>query len=124
MITPFREKPNRIPVAVIPELEGATTASRVWIQLQGDNTVNTVHFDVPVGVQANLEPVTESPNPEPRVPNPESRVSEPAYSGMFPCFFGGFRSRLVSSAASAAMSFLRVCLGSITSSMNPRCAAM
>jgi hypothetical protein len=23
MITPFREKPNRIPVAVIPELEGA-----------------------------------------------------------------------------------------------------
>ena len=33
---------------------------RVWIQLQTDNTVNTVHFDVPVGVQANLEPVTES----------------------------------------------------------------
>jgi hypothetical protein len=33
---------------------------RVWIQLQSDNTVNTVHFDVPVGVQANLEPVTES----------------------------------------------------------------
>jgi hypothetical protein len=33
---------------------------RVWIQLQSDNTVNTVHFDVPVGIQANLEPVTES----------------------------------------------------------------
>ena len=33
---------------------------RVWIQLQSDNTVNTVHFDVPVGVQANLEPVTDS----------------------------------------------------------------
>jgi len=46
---------------------------RVWIQLQSDNTVNTVHFDVPVGVQANLEPVTESQYPEPRIPNPESR---------------------------------------------------
>jgi hypothetical protein len=33
---------------------------RVWIQVQSDNTVNTVHFDVPVGIQANLEPVTES----------------------------------------------------------------
>ena len=27
------------------------------------------------------------------------------HSGMFPCFFGGFRSRLLSQLASAAMSF-------------------
>ncbi len=46
-----------------------------------------------------------------------------AYSGMFPCFFGGFFSRLVSSPASAAISFARVCLGRITSSTNPRDAA-
>jgi len=42
---------------------------------------------------------------------------------MLPCFFGGFRSRLVSSAASAEISLRRVIRGGITSSMNPRAAA-
>jgi hypothetical protein len=32
---------------------------------------------------------------------------------MLPCFFGGFRSRFVSSAASAATSFARVCRGAV-----------
>jgi hypothetical protein len=31
---------------------------RVWIQLQSDRTVNTVHFDVPVSAPQNLEPGT------------------------------------------------------------------
>ncbi len=48
---------------------------------------------------------------------------EHSHSGMFPCFLGGFLSRFVSSPASAAMSFDRVCLGRITSSTNPREAA-
>ena len=39
------------------------------------------------------------------------------HSGMFPCFFGGFLSRLVSSSASALISRGRVRRGSITSSM-------
>jgi hypothetical protein len=33
---------------------------RVWIQLQSDGTVNTVHFDVPVSAQQNLDPGAES----------------------------------------------------------------
>ena len=39
-----------------------------------------------------------------------------AHSGMFPCFFGGFRSRLPSSISSAEISFLRVSRGRITAS--------
>ena len=39
------------------------------------------------------------------------------HSGMFPCFFGGFWSRLVPRISSAWMSFLRVSRGSMTSSM-------
>ena len=39
------------------------------------------------------------------------------HSGMFPCFFGGFWSRLVARISSAWMSFLRVSRGSMTSSM-------
>ena len=46
------------------------------------------------------------------------------HSGMLPCFFGGFVSRLVSSIRSAVISFLRVYFGSMISSMNPRSAAM
>jgi|ERR1039458_5924637 hypothetical protein len=46
------------------------------------------------------------------------------YNGMFPCFFGGFLSRLVCSISSAWISFLRVSLGWITASRNPRSAAM
>ena len=42
---------------------------------------------------------------------------------MFPCFFGGFLSRLVSRPASAAISLARVWRGRITSSMKPRAAA-
>src|SRR6202035_1875607 len=44
------------------------------------------------------------------------------YSGMFPCFLGGFLSRLVSSIASAWINFLRVSRGWITASTNPRSA--
>ncbi len=39
------------------------------------------------------------------------------YNGMFPCFFGGFVSRLFCNISSAAISFGRVSCGSITSSM-------
>ena len=45
------------------------------------------------------------------------------YNGMLPCFLGGLRSRLVSSAPSAAISLARVCRGKMTSSMKPRSAA-
>ena len=48
---------------------------------------------------------------------------EHRHNGMFPCFFGGFRSRFVSSPASAAISLARVWRGRITSSTNPRDAA-
>ncbi len=46
------------------------------------------------------------------------------YSGMLPCFFGGFRSALFSSISSARTIFDRVCRGSITSSKKPRPAGM
>ena len=46
------------------------------------------------------------------------------HNGMLPCFFGGLRSRLLSRFRSAAMSFLRVSRGRITSSTNPRLAAI
>src|SRR5687767_2802083 len=46
-----------------------------------------------------------------------------SHSGMLPCFFGGLRSRFVSNADSAAITFARVWLGRITSSMKPRSAA-
>ncbi len=45
------------------------------------------------------------------------------YSGMLPCFFFGFTSRLPSQARSAEMSRGRVSCGSMTSSMYPRPAA-
>ena len=44
------------------------------------------------------------------------------YSGIFPCFFGGFLSRFVSSMASAWINFFRVSRGCITASTNPRSA--
>ena len=47
----------------------------------------------------------------------------PHQRGMLPCFLGGFRSRLVSSASRAAINLARVCRGRMTSSTNPRCAA-
>ena len=50
---------------------------------------------------------------------PGSRRRAERQSGMLPCFFGGFLSRLVSSAASAVMSFWRVARGGMTSSMKP-----
>jgi hypothetical protein len=46
------------------------------------------------------------------------------YNGMFPCFFGGFLSRLFRSIANVVMSFGRVDRGSMISSMYPRSAAM
>ena len=52
-----------------------------------------------------------------------SRCGAKRYSGMLPCFFGGFLSRLVSRPARAAISFARVWRGWMTSSMNPRAAA-
>src|SRR5260370_881730 len=45
------------------------------------------------------------------------------YSGIFPCFFAGFLSRFVPSISSAWISFLRVSLGTMTESTNPRSAA-
>jgi hypothetical protein len=45
------------------------------------------------------------------------------YSGIFPCFFGGFLSRLFSSMASAWISFFRVSRGWMMASTNPRSAA-
>src|ERR1041385_558985 len=51
-------------------------------------------------------------------------VFPPPYNGIFPCFFGGFLSRLVRSIRSASMSRGRVSRGSITSSTNPRAAAL
>jgi plasmid stabilization system protein ParE len=45
------------------------------------------------------------------------------YSGMLPCFFGGFLSRFVSSISRAWISFLRVSRGWITASTKPRSAA-
>jgi len=46
-----------------------------------------------------------------------ARVRVAAHSGMFPCFFGGRVSRLVRSARSALVTFIRVLLGVITVSM-------
>src|SRR5207248_7435528 len=45
-------------------------------------------------------------------------------SGIFPCFFGGFLSRLFSRLRSAVISLRRVSRGWMTSSMNPRPAAI
>jgi len=45
------------------------------------------------------------------------------YSGIFPCFLGGFLSRLVPSISSAWISLLRVSRGWMTASTNPRSAA-
>src|SRR5262245_28932017 len=44
-------------------------------------------------------------------------------SGMLPCLRGGLASRLFSNSFNARISFWRVNLGSITSSMKPRSAA-
>src|SRR5206468_5032394 len=46
------------------------------------------------------------------------------YSGIFPCFFGGFLSRLFLDMANAVISFRRVKRGSMISSIYPRSAAM
>jgi hypothetical protein len=51
--------------------------------------------------------------------NPAARPAPISYSGMFPCFLGGFLSRLVFSAASARTSRARVSLGRMTSSTYP-----
>src|SRR5262249_14112515 len=48
----------------------------------------------------------------------------PRQSGMLPCFFGGFLSRLFRSMAKAVISFRRVKRGSMISSTYPRSAAM
>ena len=45
------------------------------------------------------------------------------HRGMFPCFFGGFLSRLPRAISRPATIFLRVWRGSITSSTKPRSAA-
>src|SRR5579864_1947496 len=49
--------------------------------------------------------------------------SDEPYSGIFPCFFGGFLSRLVCSISRASINFLRVSRGWMTASTNPRSAA-
>ena len=46
-----------------------------------------------------------------------------AYSGMFPCFFGGFVCILFSVISNACIKRLRVCFGRMISSMNPSSAA-
>src|SRR3954447_7846784 len=46
------------------------------------------------------------------------------YSGMLPCFFGGFLSRLFSRFFNAVISLRRVSRGRMTSSTKPRDAAM
>jgi hypothetical protein len=62
-----------------------------------------------------------------------SRLAQPAlseadgtspHSGIFPCFLGGFLSRLPSSISSAAIRRRRVSCGKITASTYPRSAAM
>ena len=50
-------------------------------------------------------------------------ASHARHSGMLPCFFGGFVSRLSASISNAAMSRGRVSHGWITSSTYPRAAA-
>lgn len=45
------------------------------------------------------------------------------YSGMFPCFFGGWLARLVRSARNDLITDTRVAAGSITPSSSPRSAA-
>ena len=51
-------------------------------------------------------------------------LSSRSYSGIFPCFLGGFVSRLVSSMRRAVMSLGRVSRGWMTASTQPRSAAM
>src|SRR5688500_8842705 len=53
----------------------------------------------------------------------DEHVAHGRHRGMLPCFLGGLRSRLVSNAASAALTLARVSRGWMTSSMNPRSAA-
>lgn len=53
-----------------------------------------------------------------------SHPESPAYSGMLPCFFGGFLSRLPSKISSAWIKRLRVSCGRITASTYPRSAAV
>ena len=48
--------------------------------------------------------------------------SSRGYNGIFPCFLGGFLSRLISSIASAWISFFRVSRGWMTASTKPRSA--
>jgi hypothetical protein len=55
--------------------------------------------------------------------SPELRICSHFHSGIFPCFFGGFLSRLFSSISSAWISFLRVSRGWMTASTKPRSAA-
>ena len=47
----------------------------------------------------------------------EAKPRPEPYSGMFPCFLGGFLSRLFRSMANVVMSFRRVKRGSMISSM-------
>jgi len=57
-----------------------------------------------------------NPRTEPGTRNPVAGTT--LYSGMLPCFFGGFLSRLFSQMAEAAISLVRVFRGWMTSSMN------
>ena len=51
-------------------------------------------------------------------------AADDSYSGMFPCFLGGFLARLFSSMSSAWISLRRVSRGRMTASRYPRSAAM
>ena len=55
--------------------------------------------------------------------NRQSKIGN-HYSGMFPCFLGGLVSRLFSSMRKAVISLGRVSQGWMTSSTQPRSAAM
>jgi len=59
----------------------------------------------------------------PKLKHKDKLAQRKAYKGIFPCFFLGRFATLFSSIAKALMSFLRVSLGSITSSIYPRSAA-
>ena len=74
--------------------DGSPQVASVWVDLEGDRRAR------------------------------ELEAAVVAHSGMFPCLRAGTVSRLVESIRSALIRRGRVSAGSITSSMNPRSAAM
>src|SRR5215813_3229154 len=70
-----------------------------------------------------FDPRSSILDPRSSILDPRSSILEVYYSGILPCFRGGLVSRLFSNSFNARISFWRVNLGSITSSMKPRSAA-